>query len=70
MNGTGKPERHIPVTCCDIAPIPLLCNLYKKYIVTVHRPYSAKSKLCSMQFCETAVRQNALKTHFVCILLL
>ena len=36
-------------------------------MVTVHSPYSAKSKLHEMQFCETCRRQNALKMHFVCI---
>ena len=36
-------------------------------MVTVHGPYSAKSKLHEMQFCETCRRQNALKMHFVCI---
>ncbi len=35
--------------------------------ITVHSPYSAKSKLHEMQFCETCRRQNALKMHFVCI---
>ena len=39
----------------------------EKIQVTVHSPYSAKSKLHEMQFCETCRRQNALKMHFVCI---
>ena len=38
-----------------------------KMKVTVHSPYSAKSKLHEMHFCETCRRQNALKMHFVCI---
>ena len=38
-----------------------------KMKVTVHSPYSAKSKLHEMQFCETCRRQNALTMHFVCI---
>ena len=45
----------------------LFLSVCSKTKVTVQTAPLAKSKLRSVQFCETCGRQNAFFSHFVCI---